>query len=77
MLVNELPSRMWDGVGLRKAEDPHVFPHPHFHHEVLYQRHPGRQVIKNGALRTSLEVQWVKTPCFHCRGRKLDPWLGN
>ena len=19
----------------------------------------------------------VKTPCFHCRGRRLDPWLGS
>ena len=19
----------------------------------------------------------VKTPCFHCRGRRFDPWVGN
>lgn len=28
LLSNELPNRMWDGVSLRKAEDPCVLPHP-------------------------------------------------
>ena len=27
-------------------------------------------------VRTSLVIQWLKIPRFHCRGHRFDPWSG-
>ena len=34
-------------------------------------------IIKVSTFGTSLEVQWLRLPRFHCRGHRLDSCSGN
>ena len=55
------------GVVRRKGRCSGVMDVP-----IILQEGVGIQVYRTVKMLTSLVVQWLRLPCFHCRGHRFD-----